>query len=108
MHNTNIMAHSINTTPLLQEVDSSDNENEDITETPDDSVVVRDSKSLFKSAEPRDKYYMAYIIFYLLGMVTLLPWNFFITADDVSPPRSVPIPNSFLFLVLAVQISKCK
>jgi equilibrative nucleoside transporter 1/2/3 len=82
VHNTNIMAHSINTTPLLQEVDSSDNENEDITETPDDSVVVRDSKSLFKSAEPRDKYYMAYIIFYLLGMVTLLPWNFFITADD--------------------------
>ncbi|XP_067010202.2 equilibrative nucleoside transporter 3 isoform X2 [Anabrus simplex] len=29
-----------------------------------------------------DKYNLAYIIFYLLGMTTLLPWNFFITADD--------------------------
>ena len=77
------MAHSVNTTPLLQEVDSSDNDNEDVTELPDDSVVIRDTKPLFKT-EPKDKYYMAYMIFYLLGMVTLLPWNFFITADDVS------------------------
>jgi hypothetical protein len=30
------------------------------------------------------RYNLAYLIFYLLGMTTLLPWNFFITADDVS------------------------
>lgn len=77
------MSHSVNTTPLLQEVDSSDNDNEDITEIQDDnSVVIRDNKPLFKT-EPKDRYYIAYFIFYLLGMVTLLPWNFFITADDV-------------------------
>ncbi|XP_033610781.1 equilibrative nucleoside transporter 1 isoform X2 [Cryptotermes secundus] len=28
------------------------------------------------------RYNLAYLIFYLLGMTTLLPWNFFITADD--------------------------
>lgn len=72
-------------TPLLQEVDSSENE-ADIGENSidEDDVVVRDDKSLFKCSEPKDKYYMVYLIFYLLGIVTLLPWNFFITADDVS------------------------
>lgn len=97
------MAHSVNTTPLLQEVDSSDNEN-DIIENTD--VVIRDTKPLFKSAEPKDRYYMAYLIFYLLGMVTLLPWNFFITADDVSI-RTCQLLCSYkmCFLVLAVQVS---
>lgn len=33
---------------------------------------------------PKDRYSFNYIIFYLLGMTTLLPWNFFITASDVS------------------------
>ena len=33
---------------------------------------------------PHDRYMFNYIIFYLLGMTTLLPWNFFITAEDVS------------------------
>lgn len=32
---------------------------------------------------PKDRYSFNYIIFYLLGMTTLLPWNFFITASDV-------------------------
>lgn len=30
------------------------------------------------------RYNAAYCIFYLLGCGTLLPWNFFITANDVS------------------------
>lgn len=31
---------------------------------------------------PVDKYNFTYAVFYLLGMTTLLPWNFFVTAED--------------------------
>lgn len=34
--------------------------------------------------EPYDRLSFTYISFYLLGMTTLLPWNFFITAEPVS------------------------
>lgn len=33
-------------------------------------------------AEPRDRCAICYIIFYLLGLGSLLPWNFFITANE--------------------------
>ncbi|ENN80674.1 hypothetical protein YQE_02908, partial [Dendroctonus ponderosae] len=68
---------SINTTPLLQEVDS-EIEDSDIHE----SLAVRDNKPLFKPIEPRDKFYTVFVIFYILGVVTLLPWNFYVTAND--------------------------
>ena len=32
---------------------------------------------------PKDHYRLAYIIFYLLGCGSLLPWNFFITGTYV-------------------------
>lgn len=70
---------SINTTPLLQEVDS-EIEDSYIHE----SLAVRDNKPLFKPIEPRDKFYTVFVIFYILGVVTLLPWNFYVTANDVS------------------------
>ncbi|XP_050299613.1 equilibrative nucleoside transporter 3-like [Anthonomus grandis grandis] len=68
---------SINTTPLLQEIDSELEEN-DIHE----SLAIKDNKPLFKPIEPKDKFYTVYFIFYLLGIVTLLPWNFYVTAND--------------------------
>ncbi|XP_066245365.1 equilibrative nucleoside transporter 3 [Euwallacea similis] len=68
---------SINTTPLLQELDSEIEDN-DIHE----SLAVRDNKPLFKPVEPRDKFNTVYLIFYILGIVTLLPWNFYVTAND--------------------------
>lgn len=71
------MAYSVNTTPLLQESDSGD---EYIT----DEVGTRDDKPLFQPLEPKDRYNMGYLIFYLLGIATLLPWNFYVTANDVS------------------------
>lgn len=33
---------------------------------------------------PNDRLSFTYIGFYLLGMITLVPWNFFITAEPVS------------------------
>lgn len=33
---------------------------------------------------PNDRFSFTYMAFYLLGMTTLLPWNFFITAEPVS------------------------
>ena len=36
-----------------------------------------------KQSQPVDRYHITYIVFYLIGMTTLLPWNFFITAEEV-------------------------
>lgn len=33
---------------------------------------------------PNDRLSFTYMAFYLLGMITLVPWNFFITAEPVS------------------------
>lgn len=35
------------------------------------------------------RYNLAYIVFYLLGINMLIPWSFFITADDVSNKRTL-------------------
>lgn len=33
---------------------------------------------------PPDRWNFTYLVFYLLGIATMTPWNFFITAEDVS------------------------
>lgn len=45
-----------------------------------------DTQQLFKATNtvPNDRFGFTYIVFYFLGTTTLLPWNFFITAEDVS------------------------
>lgn len=53
-----------------------------------------DTQNLFKATNtiPGDRFSLTYMIFYLLGMTTLLPWNFFITAEDVrifAPTNSI-------------------
>lgn len=51
----------------------------------DDDVNTNLTKELLRNENaPRDRFNFNYIVFYLLGMTTLLPWNFFITAEDVS------------------------
>ncbi|XP_017772160.1 PREDICTED: equilibrative nucleoside transporter 3 [Nicrophorus vespilloides] len=93
------MEYSINTRPLLQESDSEE-ENVDLrTQSYQENVVVRDNKPLFKQPEPNDKFNLAYIIFYLLGMTTLMPWNFFITADDYWMYKFRDVNNNFTNLM---------
>lgn len=68
-------AYSINTTPLLEDVDSEDGHSDDVNKD--------DGKHFVSPVDFRDKYNMGYIIFYLLGVATLIPWNFYVTANDV-------------------------
>lgn len=57
------------------------NEIESTTEECDDDLT-----KLFKpiNTVPNDRFSLNFMIFYLLGMTTMIPWNFFITAEDVS------------------------
>lgn len=71
------MDYSVNTTPLLQDLDSED-------EYTTDEVFNKENKPSLNDLECRDRYNMGYLIFYLLGIATLLPWNFYVTANDVS------------------------
>lgn len=67
--------------------DSSDSDSmdhheiESTTEECDDDLT-----NLFKPTNtvPNDRFSLIYMVFYLLGMTTMIPWNFFITAEDVS------------------------
>ena len=40
------------------------------------------SPSLRDKRSPKDHYKLVWIVFYMLGMTTLLPWNFFIAVND--------------------------
>ncbi|XP_043269233.1 equilibrative nucleoside transporter 1 [Venturia canescens] len=76
------MEYSINRRPLLGVGSDSEFEDEFETEVDDASVSVPDQKPIFKPHQPTDRFHLAYIVFYLLGMNTLIPWSFFMTADD--------------------------
>ncbi|KAK4886608.1 hypothetical protein RN001_002879 [Aquatica leii] len=74
-----------NNKPLLDPISSDTDEDEiriDNAINEDHIIVVKDEEPLFKAQEPKDKYLVAFFIFYFLGMTTLIPWNFFITAHD--------------------------
>ncbi|KAK9309615.1 hypothetical protein QLX08_000830 [Tetragonisca angustula] len=76
------MSYSINRRPLLEGVSDSEFEDDLETEADDPNISVPDEKPFLKQYEPSDKYNLAYIVFYVLGINTLIPWSFFITADD--------------------------
>ena len=108
-----------NSRPLLEPTHPSDSEDfveEDSIQkdeyTPDDfNDEDDDQEQLFKTPliAPHDKFSFTYIVFYLLGTTTMLPWNFFITAEDVSRPPSLSFfrigLNAFLYLPCFVVLS---
>ncbi len=79
--------------PLLQDNsdNSDDGQDDDVRDQEDDTITETLDKELLRGGQsaPHDKYSFNYIIFYLMGMTTLLPWNFFITAEDVSFNRNI-------------------
>lgn len=58
---------------------------EEILDDSEERELVTDScstKVLDTAEQPRDKYNVVYILFYLFGVTSLVPWNFLITAND--------------------------
>lgn len=83
------MESEINRRPLLEDSDSDFNENDnDIEhEQNEDHIIAQphnNRKTFLKTILPPDKYNVSYFIFYLLGMTTLLPWCFYVTANEAS------------------------
>ncbi|CAL7934532.1 unnamed protein product [Xylocopa violacea] len=76
------MAYSINRRPLLGGASDSEFEDDLETEVDDPNVSVPDERPFLQQYVPFDKYNLAYFAFYLLGINTLIPWSFFMTADD--------------------------
>ena len=44
---------------------------------------------------PQDKCYYVYVVFYLLGIGNLIPWNFFINGKDRFEAFSISQKNNF-------------
>ncbi|XP_058801532.1 equilibrative nucleoside transporter 2 [Phymastichus coffea] len=88
------MAYSINTEPLLKEDSDDDLENEADTDTDDLAIVHSHDEPFLKHQLPYDRYNLAYIVFYLLGINALIPWSFFITADDYWMYKFRPIKSN--------------
>ncbi|GAB0099914.1 Equilibrative nucleoside transporter [Sergentomyia squamirostris] len=83
------MDHTINNSrPLLQPSDSefAESDGDGAPRIPNGSSTFHDEVSVRTETkiinEPADRLNIIYMIFYLLGMTTLLPWNFFITAEN--------------------------
>lgn len=81
-----VTARKLSKDDSIREINEADEDNDD----EDDAgttrrIDVNAAKELLRSENaPKDRFGFNYIVFYLLGMTTLLPWNFFITAEDVS------------------------
>lgn len=68
--------------PLLEHENENSEMDEEEPQNPEDRSYVSVTENE-KLSQPVDRYHITYIVFYLIGMTTLLPWNFFITAEEV-------------------------
>lgn len=107
------MSSPQNDQPLLDSTTDSEEVN-DFGHSDDDTHDIRDLESntdevdddtqqLFKAPNimPVDRFSFTYMVFYLLGMTTLLPWNFFITAEDVCYCFTIIFAENYLLYVKA-------
>lgn len=81
------MATHGNHRPLLDDSETSDTDNfidNDYTESSQNKSRDTSEEDTIKFSQnaPADKWNFTYMVFYLLGMTTLIPWNFFVTAED--------------------------
>lgn len=85
--NMAISTGSINTIPP-QTLDSIEHlEHDDDINDSEERQLVNDSlstKVVQPSEAPLDPFNVVYLLFYLYGITSLLPWNFLMTANDVS------------------------
>ncbi|XP_072938970.1 equilibrative nucleoside transporter 3 [Epargyreus clarus] len=63
-------------------VETIENEDEGFDDTEELVADSCSTKVLDSADEPRDRYCIVYILFYLFGITSLVPWNFLITAND--------------------------
>ncbi|KPJ15736.1 Equilibrative nucleoside transporter 1 [Papilio machaon] len=66
------------------EIETMENE-EEVIDDSEERELVTDScstKVLNSEEQPTDRYRLVYILFYLFGITSLVPWNFLITAND--------------------------
>ncbi|KAJ8673448.1 hypothetical protein QAD02_004710 [Eretmocerus hayati] len=88
------MITATNSEPLLKEEDECNYESDIDTDSDDPSIVHSHKEPFIRREVPYDRYNLAYVVFYILGVNTLIPWNFFITADDYWKYKFRPIsPN---------------
>lgn len=76
-------AGSINNDAIIESVDNE----EEIIDDSEERELVADScstKVLDTAEEPRDRYRIVYFLFLLFGVTSLVPYNFLITANEVS------------------------
>lgn len=78
---------SINADPILDSIDPDEGIEDLNQDDSEERELVNDScstKVLDSNEDPTDKYLIVYFLFCLFGVTSLVPWNFLITANDVS------------------------
>ncbi|CAG5058843.1 unnamed protein product [Parnassius apollo] len=82
-------------------------ENEEVIDDSEERELVTDScstKVLNNDDQPTDRYRFVYILFYLFGVTSLVPWNFLITANDYWMYKFRDItPNNMTMVVRKTQ-----
>lgn len=84
--NQNIVGASSNGSRIIGSI--SDTEDDDYVDDTDTDNLYRAPNTI-----PNDSFNFTYIVFYYLGMTTMLPWNFFSMAEDVSAYISTIYPQ---------------
>ena len=64
-----------------------------------------ESIAMEEDNEPRDRFHIVHIFFVLLGIGTLLPWNFVLNANEVRPHSFEIIPPTSVVFYVPIEKS---